>query len=156
MDVAQAADPLKLQAATSKLAARAAGTAGTTSFAAALAAGGAGLTAMGPTTRPALLPPTTASFGNRPAESKQVTTDRKFEAVVLQNFVENIMPKDTELFGDKASADMVRTLMAEQISNQLARSSSFGIAKSLERFQNAQQKTDAPPLPLTLPGATRV
>ena len=56
---------------------------------------------------------------------------QKFEAVLLQNFVESILPKDSELFGDKNSADIYRSMMAEQLANQLAKSGSLGIAKQI-------------------------
>ena len=154
LDVAQAADPLKLQAATSKLA-RAAAT-GANSFDAALASSGTAPAMAAPGTRPVLLPVATGGLARLPLESKQTTTDRKFEAMVLQNFIENIMPKDPELFGNKESADMCRTLMAEQIANQIARTGAIGIAKSLHRFQDAAQQSNAAPLPLTLPGARHV
>ncbi len=57
---------------------------------------------------------------------------QKFEAVMLQNFVQNILPKDQNLFGDAASADIVRTMMAEQLANQLAKSGRVGIARMIE------------------------
>ena len=142
-----------MQAATSRLAQAAAG-APRTSFDDALAASAP---AVGLPPGAAFAIRTPATFGHGPLESKQTSTDRRFEAMVLQNFVENILPKDSDLFGDKASADMCRSLLAEQVSNQLARSGRVGIAKSIERFQDAHRATDpamAPP-PI-LPGAPRV
>jgi Rod binding domain-containing protein len=51
---------------------------------------------------------------------------------VLQSFVENILPKDENLFGDAASADMCRSMLAEQLATQLAKGGSLGIAKLIK------------------------
>ncbi len=141
LDVAQAADPLKLQAATAKLARMAAGGgAGEAGFAAALDA--------------ALAPPATkplpSSFGTgttlwptTPAVQPRGTSAyQKFEAVILQNFVQNILPKDENLFGDAASADIVRSMLAEQLATQLAQSGRLGIAKMIAGAHSGDQASE--------------
>jgi flagellar protein FlgJ len=119
-----------VQAATSKLAQAAASGAG--SFDAAVAAARADFSPVVATaTQPFLQSPSTVS---RPEVLKnQPSIGRKFEAMVLQNFIENILPKNSELFGDAASADVARGMMAEQIANQLAKSGRIGIAKTVDQ-----------------------
>jgi flagellar protein FlgJ len=133
LDVASAADPVKLRAATDRLAKLAGDPAiAGPSFSASLAAARqpAGTTlgpaaASGPGLANARGALSTAS------QKDQLKTYQKFEAVLLQNFVEAILPKDTELFGDKDSAEIYRSMMAEQFANQLAKSGSLGIAKQI-------------------------
>lgn len=130
MDVAQAADPVRQQAATARLARLAAGNATADDFESAL-------TVAAPSTRPrtANLPSTLplAQGSNMSRVSSHPTSPyQKFEAVLLQSFVQNILPKDQDLFGDAASADECRSMLAEQIANQMAASGRIGIAKMIE------------------------
>ncbi len=153
LDVAQAADPLKLQAATTKLARAAADSPGASapSFDAALDSAGPGVSR---STAALPLPlRTVASAPPSGGHVKQQAANQKFEAMVLQSFIENILPKNAELFGDAESADMGRSLLAEQIANQMAKSGRIGIAKSLER--TTVSAPGATPLPLTPPAASR-
>jgi len=134
LDVAQAADPQRLQAATSKLNGMAAAAGGAASMArpddfAAILAGAAG-------TRPAgskslagstLFP---MAAGTLPPESSPY---RKFEAVLLQTFIQEMLPKDEHLFGDAASADICRSMLAEQLATQLSKTGRIGIAKMIEK-----------------------
>ena len=53
--------------------------------------------------------------------------------MLLQNLVDNILPRGDGLFGDAASADVNRSMLAEQLSLQLARSNRVGIASMLEK-----------------------
>ena len=114
LDVAQAADPQRLQAATSKLAQMATGRATVPDDFATL---------LNSTLAP--LPARVVAVPNSPY--------RKFEAVLLQTFVQEILPKDDQLFGDAASADISRSMMAEQLANQLAKSDRIGIARMIEK-----------------------
>lgn len=52
--------------------------------------------------------------------------------MVLQNFVEAMLPKDESFFGDAASADAYRSMMADQLATQLAKTGKLGIAKAIE------------------------
>lgn len=127
LDVAQAADPLKLQAATSKLARLAAG-------------GGASVEDFDThlkTSNPSPAPSntfagTTRAFAAPATQTRPGSPYQKFEAMVLQTFVQNILPKDESLFGDAASADVCRSLLAEQLAAQLAKGGRLGIAKMIE------------------------
>ncbi|WP_158808098.1 rod-binding protein [Beijerinckia sp. L45] len=135
LDVASAADPAKVRAATERLAKLAADPTATISFSDALASTKS--PAVTGSSTPA--PTTAAPAGFADARDRMTTAGphdklkayQKFEAVLLQNFVESILPKDDELFGDKNSADIYRSMMAEQFANQLAKSGSLGIAKQI-------------------------
>jgi peptidoglycan hydrolase FlgJ len=57
---------------------------------------------------------------------------RKFEAFVLQVFVETMLPKNAEdIFGKGTAGTIWRSMMAEQLGNQLAQGKGIGIAKQL-------------------------
>jgi len=55
----------------------------------------------------------------------------KFEAVFLQNFIEAMLPKDEEIFGDAASADISRSMMAEQLAQQMAKTDKLGLVSKI-------------------------
>jgi peptidoglycan hydrolase FlgJ len=64
---------------------------------------------------------------------------RKFEAFVLQVFVETMLPKQAEdFFGKGTAGDIWRSMMAEQLGNQLAQGKGIGIAKQLAGAQSAR------------------
>ena len=135
LDVASAADPAKVRAATERLAKLAADPNASANFAEALAATRVpAKTASTPA--PAALVLDQAGLANArdavltPVHDK-AKTYQKFEAVLLQTFVEAMLPKDSQLFGDEKSADIYRSMMAEQFANQLAKSGSFGIARQI-------------------------
>ena len=62
----------------------------------------------------------------------------------MQTFVQEMLPKDDDLFGDAASADAYRGMMAEQLADQLARSGGVGIAKMIEKAQAARSSATPP------------
>ena len=131
LDVAQAADPQRLQAATSKLAKLASGSATVPDDFETLLTQAGGLppsTTATPVLRNSTLATTPATVVTTPASPY-----RKFEAVLLQSFVQEMLPKDEQLFGDAASADISRSMMAEQLANQLAKSDKIGIARMIEK-----------------------
>jgi peptidoglycan hydrolase FlgJ len=64
---------------------------------------------------------------------------RKFEAFVLQVFVETMLPKQAEdLFGKGTAGDVWRSMMAEQLGNQLAQGKGIGIARQLAGAHSAR------------------
>ncbi len=139
LDVAQAADPQRLQAATSKLSRMASGAATVPDDFATLltqAGGGTPSTTTTPSLRNSTLATTPARVLTAPASPY-----RKFEAVLLQTFVQEILPKDDQLFGDAASSDISRSMMAEQLANQLAKSDRIGIARMIEKAHAPLQTT---------------
>ncbi|WP_377294040.1 rod-binding protein [Rhizobium sp. SG2393] len=65
---------------------------------------------------------------------KVPATYRKFEAMVLQNFVKSMMPSEDEnVYGQGLAGDMWKSMMAEQIGDVVSKSGGIGIAASLMR-----------------------
>lgn len=58
-----------------------------------------------------------------------LTPAKKFEAMVMSQMVTEIMPKDSEYFGDGFSGDVWRSMMSEQIAELIVKSADFGIAE---------------------------
>jgi peptidoglycan hydrolase FlgJ len=59
---------------------------------------------------------------------------RKFEAFVLQTFVESMLPQDaSDVFGKGTAGTIWRSMLAEQISNEMAKGNGIGIAKQLAK-----------------------
>ncbi len=156
LDVAQAADPVRLQAASAKLARIAAEGGVPADFDAALKQIGSDAPPPTGLANSTLARSVLAGSSHRLAGSG--SPYQKFEAVVLQNFVQNILPKDENLFGDAASADICRSMLAEQLANQLASSGKIGIAARIEAAHGARASdpatAPASPLAPQRPGPT--
>jgi peptidoglycan hydrolase FlgJ len=81
--------------------------------------------------------PESAIDGNgHAAIIKKADTDRavfrKFEAFVLQTFVESMLPQDaSEVFGKGTAGTIWRSMLAEQIGNEMAKGEGIGIARQL-------------------------
>lgn len=115
LDVAKAAEPAGLQAARAALVNRTSGAAGTFSLGEETVAPGIGLTRK----------PDTAS----PDESM-----KRFEAMVLRTFFENMLPKNTEsVYGKGMAGDMWKSMMAEHLADATADAGGIGIAKTVMR-----------------------
>lgn len=57
---------------------------------------------------------------------------RKFEAFILQTFVEAMLPKESEeVFGKGTAGGVWKSMLAEQLGNQLAKGKGIGIAERL-------------------------
>ena len=66
---------------------------------------------------------------------------RKFEAFVLQVFVETMLPQQAnDLFGKGTAGNVWRSMLAEQLGNQLAQGKGIGIARQLAASANAQRE----------------
>lgn len=152
LDVARAADPGKVREATARLAKLAADPAATNEgFGKALAAASAPKDAAPATAKPAgaepSAPATTGAASMRTRTEPALDAYRKFEAVLLQNFVESILPKDDESFGDAASAGIYRSMMAEQLATQISKAGGIGIAAAIAKAHPAAspvQNTTSP------------
>ncbi len=143
LDVASAADPVKVRAATARLAKLAADPAASNEdFGKALASARADMKS-GSMSAPPLVAASSPAGGptitRQPTHSKDVY--QKFEAVLLQNFVESMLPKDDDVFGDKNTAGAYRSMMAEQLASQLAKAGGIGIAKAVEHAHPGPEKT---------------
>ncbi len=128
LDVAQAADPARREAAVAKLARLAGGEAA--DFSASLGTAATSATP-GLPARPSATAGEIGTWGAPQHASRPLSPYQKFEAVLLQTAFQDIMPKDDDLFGDAASADACRSMLAEQLANQMAASGRFGIAKAI-------------------------
>jgi Rod binding domain-containing protein len=72
------------------------------------------------------------NIDNRAEPKKIPETYRKFEAMVLQNFVKSMMPAESEeIYGKGTAGDVWKSMMAEQIGNVMAKGNGVGIAASM-------------------------
>jgi len=112
LDVVRAADPAAAEAARTRLASFAAGTRDATFSVAETPA-----------------PPS-------PAGQAGATPDAfaRFEAMVLQSFLQTMLPKDTEsVYGGGMAGEMWQSLLAEQLGATMARRGGIGIADRILR-----------------------
>ncbi len=127
LDVMRAADPAEVQEAQARLKANRAAFQATS-----LADNGAGFA-----NTVAVLnqdsPSNSLGDINNRAEAKKIPESyRKFEAMVLQNFVKSMLPAESEeVYGKGTSGDMWKSMMAEQIGNVMAQGDGVGIARSM-------------------------
>jgi len=118
LDVAKAADPVHMAEATNRLRSLSAGGSGEEfqlAFADASNHASADIT------------------GFRPAGSDAGAVARspakQFEAMILTQFVETMLPQETEeIFGKGTAGEIWKSMLAEQVANQLAASGGVGIA----------------------------
>jgi Rod binding domain-containing protein len=129
MEVAKAADPARAAAAAQRLNALAgAAGAGAADFADTLAA-----------TAPAAAgEPSAADARARfaaaadAAGEKAAKVKTEFESVMLNTFVSEMLPKDaSSVFGQGLAGDMWKSMLADQVSRQMAKSDALGIGKRL-------------------------
>lgn len=141
LDVAKAADPAQVRAATARLASLAGGATTDIDFSSVLDAQSKPLLS-----QPALPAVHAAEISRGHAlQSAPGSPYQKFEAVVLQNFLQDVLPKNSELFGDAFSADAYRSMLAEQVATQVAKSGRLGIAASIERKEaSLHPRAEAP------------
>lgn len=137
MDVLRAADPTAVQEAQAKLSANRAAYSATKLAAAGKGFGAAleGLDGIGHKTR--------IDVAHESKKSAEMPEEyRKFEASILQNFVNTMMPKDSEaVYGKGSAGEFWQSMMSEQIADQMSKSGGIGIAEqvfkqSLDRMRN--------------------
>jgi flagellar protein FlgJ len=133
LEVAKAADPARAAAAAQRLntLAAAAGAKGTdfTETLAATAADAANSANAAPSAADARA--RLAAIADS-ADDKADKVKTQFEAVMLNSFVSQMMPKDSEsVFGQGLAGDMWKSMLADQVSRQIAKSDLLGIAKRL-------------------------
>ncbi len=131
LEVASAADPSRATLAAQRLNALAGSNAPTADFAADLdraAMPGAATTT--PLTNATDARSRLAEAQGGPDKLHQAKT--RFEAMMLNSFVSELLPKDTgEVFGQGTAGDMWRSMLAEQVSTQIAKSGKLGLARRL-------------------------
>lgn len=147
LGVANAADPQKLRAAAALLA-RADGSGIVDN--ASLTGPDAGVPSLAPRTpapktSPVFDPQANASPLQRMA-AKKSTPDAytKFEAFLVQTFVESMLPSDApHVFGGGIAGKMWKSMLAEHIANQIAKGTGFGIADKIAKDRERRSKAEA-------------
>jgi peptidoglycan hydrolase FlgJ len=131
LEVASAADPSRASLAAQRLSAIAGSNATPADFVASLdrAAGATNaIPAPLPNAGEARLRLAEASSG----PDKLGKAKTQFEAMMLNSFVGELLPKDSgEVFGQGMAGDMWRSMLAEQVSMQIAKSGKLGLARHL-------------------------
>lgn len=133
LDVARAADPDRYRAAVDRLArlratADAAAPAPAAAFDAALSPSAADRPA--PTSAP-------AAGASRSNVRSGLNAYGQFEAFVLQSFLQSMMPRNaTSVFGKGTAGEFWRSMLAEKMGDELARSGQVGIARRLAAGPN--------------------
>jgi hypothetical protein len=65
-------------------------------------------------------------------DDKKTEVYTQFESVLLQNMVEAMMPEDSQaMFGTGTAGSMWKSMLAEKIAAEIARSGTIGIAKQI-------------------------
>jgi flagellar protein FlgJ len=129
LEVASAADPSRASLAAQRLNALAGANAAAADFAAdidrAAQASSTAAVANGADARSRL-----AEAPGGPGKVAQAKT--QFEAMMLNSFVGELLPKDTsDFFGQGVAGDMWRSMLADQVSMQIAKSGKLGLARRL-------------------------
>jgi peptidoglycan hydrolase FlgJ len=70
------------------------------------------------------------------AKLNAVSANREFEAVMLRGLAEDMLPKDTSLYGAGTAGSMWRSLQADLISQEMAKAGGIGIARMLDKTQD--------------------
>lgn len=137
MDVVRAADPMEVQVAQDKLKANKAAFA-----ASSLADAGKGFGAAVDVLKSA---DSQAGLGDTNVRGKRMEipeTYRKFEASVLQTFVQSMLPKDSEeLYGKGNAGDIYKGMMSEQFADVISRNGGVGIAE--QAYKDALKKVES-------------
>ncbi|WP_269581826.1 rod-binding protein [Roseibium sp. Sym1] len=126
LDVAKAADPAGLKEATSRLRSIGAGGSGE----------GFSLAFQGASNRVSSADNSFRTAGSEVA-SKARSPGEKFEAMILTQFVETMLPDDAEMvFGKGSAGEIWKSMLAEQVATQLAASGGVGIADIIKDSLN--------------------
>ena len=127
MDVVRAADPAEIQEAQARLKANRAAFEATS-----LAENGNGFAAAVSVLNASEGSSGLGDIDNRVGPKKIPETYRKFEAMVLQNFVKSMLPSDSEnVYGKGTAGDVWKSMMSEQIGDVLAKGGGIDIAEQL-------------------------
>ncbi|WFU09530.1 rod-binding protein [Rhizobium sp. CB3090] len=130
LDVVKAANPADVQAAQEKLAANRAAFAATS-----LAENGNGFASTVSALDSAATKAGLSNANTHTASTKVPQAYHKFEAMVLQNFVKNMLPNSETLYGKGSAGEIWKGMMAEQLGNTLAKNGGVGIAEQMYKEQ---------------------
>ena len=87
-----------------------------------------------------------ASVSINSAPDKSAESYQRFEAMILQNFIGSMLPKDSEqLYGKGTAGEIWKGMMAEQLGAALAKGGGIGIAAHLmgDRFSSGLRPESA-------------
>ena len=88
-------------------------------------------------------------------EAASADTFRKFEAVVLQTFVQAMLPEEAStVYGEGFAGDMWKSMMATQLADAIAERGGIGIAGSLAAAHYRDGDTVMPIGPVSDPAVT--
>lgn len=142
LDVVRAADPARLQLAVDRLQKLGNGIAGTQFAAAVDEAAPPGLA--GAREKFAALAPAKLETAEPAVPSKTAKTMQQFEAQVIQTFIEQMMPEATASnFGSGTAGGVWRSMLSEQIANQIAKAGGLGLREKVEAAIAARNNTSA-------------
>ena len=131
LDVVKAADPADVQAAQEKLQANRAAFAATS-----LAEAGNGFGSAVDALKNASSQAGLSNVNARVSKTDKVPAAyHKFEAMVLQNFVQNMLPKSDTLYGKGAAGEIWKGMMADQIGTEMSKNGGVGIAEKMYQTQ---------------------
>jgi len=145
LDVARAADPSRQQVAFDRLQRMGSGVA-RTQFAAAIDEAAPTTAAPGlASAREKLASLVPAKLNNAPnaVQTKSAKTLQQFEAQVISTFIEQMMPESSaNNFGSGTAGNVWRSMLSEQIANQVAKAGGLGIRQKVEAAIAARTNTD--------------
>jgi flagellar protein FlgJ len=91
------------------------------------------------------------ALASRPGDARAVPeTFRKFEGMVLQTFVQSMLPEESEsVYGQGLAGDMWKSFLAKEIADQMARSGGIGIADRVlgDHYLSGEKKVPVSGLP---------
>jgi hypothetical protein len=137
LGVARAADPAKHQAAMERLARI--GASAPTGAGPQPAPASEPASAASPAASPMSRPVSTPAADRRPGQLPGATDAlSQFEAFVLQSFVQTMLPKHADsVFGRGTAGEVWKSMMAEMLGAELARSGRVGIARQIAEHSGA-------------------
>lgn len=129
LDVARAADPEKYRMAAERLARLRATAPSTETF---MPPAGQARVAASTDANTAATPTRPLDAGASAQSRRRLDPYGQFEAFVLQSFVQSMLPKNaTTVFGKGSAGEFWRSMLAEKMGDELARSGQVGIARRL-------------------------
>ncbi|WP_297322660.1 rod-binding protein [uncultured Bartonella sp.] len=81
-------------------------------------------------------------INHKAGNNQQVEAYKKFEAFMLQSFIQNMFTTDTpSVFGQGQAGEYWKSMMAEAMAGELADHGGIGVAKMLERSDQIKQNS---------------
>ncbi|MBX2806942.1 MAG: rod-binding protein [Hyphomicrobiales bacterium] len=88
-----------------------------------------------------------AASKSEAADAAKTEGFKKFEAFILQTFIQELMPEDAEsVYGQGFAGEVWKSMMAEKIAGVVADSGGIGLADVLERANETPVSTPVEPV----------